>query len=352
MPWTQCLGDVKQQKFRSFRPLYLPRSSAILCFVIGAVILSTGITVLQLTRSNIEISVQYSGDTCVSTTNGTEICDRVVLASPGSECRCTVNFTVRNPLRGRILFFYGLDEFYMNNRWYFHSRDDAQLAGNAFAIDNPSSSCKPFVYAEKKIPIVPCGSMANSIFNDSFRLFYFSKDGQIEVTMEKDMGLISQYGLQKKYKNPSNMSLLAQSARPPYWSPELSQKFLELGFEYHPLIVWMQPAALPKFRKRYATFHPNSTVDFKDGLPRGEYQLEVQYRYAVSAFSGKKRFILDTVSWMGPKRHLFLPISYIVLGSIFLILSAIFLILHYFGPMTRVRSASTSSYGSTNHSSL
>ena len=64
--------------------------------------------------------------------------------------------------------YYGLSNFYQNHRRYVKSRDDNQLLGN---LDSKMSDCYPFAFVEpttasgEKIPIAPCGAIANSLFN-------------------------------------------------------------------------------------------------------------------------------------------------------------------------------------------
>ena len=55
---------------------------------------------------------------------------------------------------------------------YVESRDDNQLLGRDIA--NPSDNCDPFSKAFDKnlnetLPVVPCGVIANSLFNDTFK---------------------------------------------------------------------------------------------------------------------------------------------------------------------------------------
>lgn len=60
--------------------------------------------------------------------------------------------------------YYGLSNFYQNHRRYVKSRDDNQLLGR---LDSePSHDCEPFAKdSNKKMPIAPCGAIANSLFN-------------------------------------------------------------------------------------------------------------------------------------------------------------------------------------------
>lgn len=48
------------------------------------------------------------------------------------------------------------------------SRDDDQLLGSF--KNNPSSDCAPFALTAEGKTIVPCGAIANSLFNDTLTL--------------------------------------------------------------------------------------------------------------------------------------------------------------------------------------
>ena len=67
--------------------------------------------------------------------------------------------------------YYGLKNYYQNHRLYENSIDDNQLMGKIQA----SSDCDPFRYKRvasgQQLPIVPCGTIANSLFNDTFRIW-------------------------------------------------------------------------------------------------------------------------------------------------------------------------------------
>lgn len=70
-----------------------------------------------------------------------------------------------------MFIYYGLSNFYQNHRRYVKSRDDAQLNGKVDP-NGPSSECSPFDSDPEgsKIFIVPCGAIANSMFNGNHRL--------------------------------------------------------------------------------------------------------------------------------------------------------------------------------------
>lgn len=62
--------------------------------------------------------------------------------------------------------YYGLTNFYQNHRRYVKSRDDNQLLGEFGSV---SSDCAPFDRNGEQL-IVPCGAIANSLFNDTLTL--------------------------------------------------------------------------------------------------------------------------------------------------------------------------------------
>ena len=66
-----------------------------------------------------------------------------------------------------VFIYYGLTNYYQNHRRYVKSRDDSQLLGDL--SKSPSSDCAPYDRTEdKKVPIAPCGAIANSLFNGIF----------------------------------------------------------------------------------------------------------------------------------------------------------------------------------------
>lgn len=52
---------------------------------------------------------------------------------------------------------------------------------------------------------------------------------------------------------------------------------LENGLENEDLIVWMRTAALPNFKKLYRKLVRTTGSDFENGLPKGDYELDIHY---------------------------------------------------------------------------
>ena len=163
---------------------------------------------------------------------------------------------------------------------YVKSRDDNQLRGN---LDLPlSSECHPLDYEYhadgSKIPIVPCGAIANSLFNDVLTLY--SMKYQREVPLLRT-GIAWASDKEIKFKNPPGASLNVSFkgyAKPKNWNKyiwELDPDNPENnGLQNEDLIVWMRTATLPTFRKLYRRID-HSQSPFHDGLPAGDYVLNI-----------------------------------------------------------------------------
>merc|ERR1719464_1118318 len=83
---------------------------------------------------------------------------------------CEVTIEIEEDMEKPVYMYYGLTNFYQNHRRYVKSRSEAQLLGK---IDTKTTGgdCEPFAMNDEKTkPIVPCGAIANSLFNDSIIL--------------------------------------------------------------------------------------------------------------------------------------------------------------------------------------
>lgn len=179
-----------------------------------------------------------------------------------------------------VFFYYALSNFYQNHRRYVRSRNDWQLLG--YTNFDTLTSCQPFDRAndsrdgEEKL-VAPCGAIANSIFNDTFKLYHLNRQpNNIVPLIENEISWPTDRSF--KFKNPASLSDLEKFTHPVNWNQYL-QNFESGGkvaFENEHLIVWMRTAALPNFRKLYARVD-HSLDTFKVGLPKGKYIMEIKY---------------------------------------------------------------------------
>ena len=87
-------------------------------------------------------------------------------------CQCQVNITLDRPLRSTVHVYYGIKNYYQNHRRYLNSLDVEQLHGDLNKV--PNDDCRPLVLDEDRNDsrIVPCGLIANSLFNGECSLTY------------------------------------------------------------------------------------------------------------------------------------------------------------------------------------
>ncbi|XP_054652086.1 cell cycle control protein 50B [Dunckerocampus dactyliophorus] len=246
------------------------------------------------------------------------------------DCVCTLEFSINTLFEGPVFFYYGLSNYFQNYRRYGVSRDDNQLYGDLDSFKSPIDECEPYKYNGNNQPIVPCGSIANSMFNDTFRLFQIVNGQQRPVPLDgKGIAWWTDYNI--KFRNPSVTPLrnaFNGTVKPPFWSRpayELDTSDpTNNGFINQDFLVWMRRAALPDFQKLYRRI---TEGDYAEGLPAGTYSLEISYNYPVLSFNGRKKVVFSNVSWMGGKNE-FLGIAYLVIGSLCVVMSVVMLIVY------------------------
>uniref|UniRef100_A0A667ZW55 Cell cycle control protein n=1 Tax=Myripristis murdjan TaxID=586833 RepID=A0A667ZW55_9TELE len=306
----------KQQRLPAWSPMLTANTvlpffycMAVLCMLLGVWLLVTVQNTQELKVSEPEFSQIYLTDAL---------------------CASALMISILFLSQGNVFFYYGLRNFHQNLRRYMDSRDDAQMVGRKKNLKSPSTYCEPFEKDENGLPIAPCGAVANSIFNDSFTLVYHgSKGSTIHVPLYRS-GLTWYTDKNIKYRNPKVDNLtLAQvfegTAKPLYWHKpvyELDPHNPDNnGFINEDLIVWMREAAFPNFKKLYGILNRVSEP-FTEGLPVGNYSIEISYNFPVQYFRGRKEVVLTTVTWFGGQNH-FLPIAYLVTGGLILLLAVI-----------------------------
>ena len=332
-----------QQKLAAWQPILTASTILPVFFTIGIIFIPIGIALLATSNGIKEKTIEYSSD------KGCYKCEEELTVNfkkgISKNCKCTLNFNLTEKWEGDVFFYYGLTDFYQNHRRYVRSRDDSQLNGKLTKTVN--SNCKPFDKVKEgnksALPIAPCGAIANSLFTDVFSLEFGKKNkNKTSVPMSyKNIAWKSDRTV--KFKNPTVpkgktlKDAFSGYEKPKYWTKniyELDTKNKDNnGFENQDFIVWMRVAAFPTFRKLYRRLTKEGV--FKNGLPAGDYTLNVDYNYPVKDFNGKKRFILTTTSWMGG-RNSFLGIIYIVVGCLCLFFGFVFLFIHL-----KVKSGST-----------
>ncbi|XDV30398.1 hypothetical protein PO909_033327 [Leuciscus waleckii] len=194
--------------------------------------------------------------------------------------------------------------FHQNLRRYMDSRDDAQMVGRKNNLKAPSSYCAPFDYGANKVPVAPCGAVANSMFNDSFTVIYYpTNEPEVQVPLYRK-GIAWYTDKNVKFRNPptNNTFTLRQAfegtIRPLYWQRPVYElddtDSNNNGFINDDLIVWMREAAFPNFKKLYGVLN-RAQGPFNQGLPSGNYSISIIYSILCSwrtelVVNGRKGF--------------------------------------------------------------
>ncbi|KAF0699385.1 Aste57867_10046 [Aphanomyces stellatus] len=374
----------KQQKLKAWQPILTPNWVIGTFFVVGLIFIPIGV-VLRIESDNVvEYSIQYDGDgsfavgasdpiysnTNVAGSSGCTLGDADGNKFNLNQHGCLLKFKLDRDMNAPIFIYYQLDNFYQNHRRYVASRSDDQLRGN-----QPTSltDCDPMQQSADNTVrytdfrdsvgtngtwnLVPCGLIANSLFNDIFWLNsvrtptggYYGQSDTYPGTTTSVVNLMSQSGIAWKsdidskfnnnnaanrqanemylWQNPNYRFIIPSGPNVPpvanvtAWTTTTDTNW---GVKSEHFIVWMRTAGLPNFRKLYGRIDTN--------LPAGTtLEFLVSSNFVVSAFEGKKSLVLSTTSWFGG-RNPFLGVAYITVGALCMVLSILFFAKHKLSP--------------------
>ncbi|XP_051125302.1 ALA-interacting subunit 1-like [Andrographis paniculata] len=298
-----------QQELPACKPILTPKWVISTFLLVSVVFIPIGIVSLYASRDVVEIVDRYETD-CIPPEFAK---DKIGFIQSTQDKVCIRNLTVPKRMKAPIYVYYQLDNFYQNHRRYVKSRSDQQLRKNGSAAD--IDPCKPEGTTKDGLPIVPCGLIAWSLFNDTYQ---FTRNNQplninkhgISWKSDRD----HKFGKNVFPTNFQNGSLRGGATLDP--SKPLSQQ--------EDLIVWMRTAALPTFRKLYGKIE----VDL---LQNEVINVTLENNYNTYSFNGKKKLVLSTASWLGGKND-FVGIAYLTVGGLCFFLAIVFMLIYLIKP--------------------
>jgi hypothetical protein len=158
-----------------------------------------------------------------------------------------------------------------------------------------NSYCDPYKEEQSTSkPIAPCGAIANSLFNDTFKLFLKTSETSLERIDLIETDIAWPTDKQIKFKNPE--SRFSKYAKPPNWDKMVDDldpnNDDNNGYKNEHLIVWMRTAALPTFRKLWGRIDHDQIDIWRTSLPKGDYSLTIEYSKNFFAFNPNLNLIL------------------------------------------------------------
>ena len=126
---------------------------------------------------------------------------------------------------------------------------------------------------DPEAPAIPCGLIARSIFNDTYKLFKRGEDGQDDVQIPiNEKGIAWGTDVSMNYKNIETMP---GDGREIDWR---EYQWYDMTDEH--FIVWMRVASSANFNKLWGRVEQD--------LEPGQYYIEVQNNFDTSEFEGEK----------------------------------------------------------------
>ncbi|KAM0926668.1 hypothetical protein ACQ4PT_003659 [Festuca glaucescens] len=296
-----------QQELPACKPVLTPKIVVTVFLLIAFLFIPIGVVTLNASRQVVELVKRY--DISCGPTH-----DKIgFIQNSKIDKTCTITLQATKYMKSPIFVYYQIGNFYQNHRRYVKSRSDKQLLYKSAAT--LTKACDPENNTAGGAPIVPCGLVAWSLFNDTFTV---EVNGKTVEVNKKDIAWKSD----KNHKfgrdiYPSNFQKgkLIGGAK--------LNESIPLS-EQEDLIVWMRTAAFPTFRKLYGRIE-------KDIAANATVRLFIQNNYNTYSFGGSKTVVLSTASWIGGKNN-FIGFAYLTIGGLCLFLAMGFTVLYMVKP--------------------
>ncbi|CAO2833131.1 unnamed protein product [Amaranthus hypochondriacus] len=300
-----------QQELPAYKPILTPVWVISMFITVGIIFIPIGLVSLSASENVVEVVREYETD-CIPPSKRNDKLSYI--KDPTTNKTCSLRMTIPKQMRSPIYIYYQLEDFYQNHRRYVKSRNDKQLRNKA--SEQLTKGCEPeAIIGTDRAPIVPCGLIAWSLFNDTYAFSVDSNSLQVNkngIAWESDRK--HKFGSDVYPKNFQIGDLIGGGTL---------NSSIPLN-EQEDLIVWMRTAALPTFRKLYGKIEHDLEAN-------QELSVVVENNYNTYSFGGKKKLVLSTTSWIGGKNE-FLGVGYLSIGGLSLTIAVAYTLLYIIKP--------------------
>ncbi|XP_042417169.1 ALA-interacting subunit 5-like [Zingiber officinale] len=301
-----------QQELPACKPLLTPTIVISTFALIGILFIPIGLASLSASENVVEIVYRYDTECIPQQSQDDKV---AFIQSSATDKTCRTTLTVPKNMKAPVHIYYELYNFYQNHRRYVKNRNDKQLRSKEYELE--TTNCAPEATTVDGSPIVPCGLIAWSLFNDTYSFAIQNKAIEVNkknIAWQSDKD--EKFGSDVYPKNFQQGGLIGGA--------KLNES-IPLS-EQEDLIVWMRTAALPQFRKLYGRIET-------DLVANEQISVTIQNNYNTYSFEGEKKLVLSTTSWIGGKND-FLGVAYLTVGSLCLFLALAFIVLYLLKPRT------------------
>ena len=265
--------------------------------------------------------------------------DELCKASYQSQQTCTLTLTPGRAMAPPIYVYYEIDNMYLNHRRMVLSRSDSQLRGDA---SQELSTCAPQRYQggngaallgrviavlaaffsgfdprvracvrAGSLPVNPCGLAAWSYINDSYTL---TRASGVPLAVSAK-GIAFKADVNKRFASaapPTHFNDVPSLRGGGQLAPNATPLAADERF-----VAWMRTPALSRFRKLWGRID-GVTIAAGETITVG-----VANNWNSYGFSGTKRVVLSTSTWLGGANH-FMGVAYLVVGGVCMALALVF----------------------------
>jgi len=240
---TWC-GRFLQQKLPRLQKPLTPRVTIIVLTVVGCLFLLLGGLVMWGSANAQYQMVHYDGNSDFYETEGFTVnrqdCHLPAERNQGTRV-CNLTMTLEQDMNSPVYVHYGLTNFFQNYQSYLSDRDSRQLHGTT--ADPTPGYCKYYV-KDGDDTYLPCGLMANSMFNDTFKLM------NPDLEMREDQ-IAWEVDRTFRFRNPDGYPEICDDNYLCLYELYPGIISREDGFKDEHFMVWMRAAALDTFMNKY-----------------------------------------------------------------------------------------------------